>query len=49
MKLVQPLFANVVSKWQILDLYLINLNNQGQNTMAFSHKKPDNKGLKAYY
>ena len=33
----------------ILDLYPIDFNNQGQNTTAFSHKKPDKKSLKAYY
>ena len=31
-----------------LDLYPIDLNNQGQNTTAFSHKKSDKKSLKAY-
>ena len=49
MKLVQPHFCQgFVSKWQILNLYPIDLNNLGQNTMAFSHKEPDKKSLKVY-
>ena len=37
------------SKRQMLDLYPIDLNNQRQNTTAFSHTEPAKKSLKAYY
>ena len=40
--------ANYENLNVFLDLYPIDLNNQGQNTTAFSHKKPDKKSLKAY-
>ena len=36
-------------KRQILDLYLIDLNNRKQNTTAFSPREPDKKSLKAHY
>ena len=53
MKLVQPHFCQhfvaYTGKRQILDLYQIDLNNQGQNTTVFSHNKPDKKSLKAYH
>ena len=50
MKHMQSNFCQrFVSKWQILGLYPINLNNCGQNKMAFSHKEPDKGSLKAYY
>ena len=40
--------ANYENLNVFVDLYPIDLNNQGQNTTAFSHKKPDKKSLKAY-
>ena len=37
--------ANYENLNVFLDLYPIDLNNKGQNTTAFSHKKPDKKSL----
>ena len=37
--------ANYKNLNVFLDLYPIDMNNQGQNTTAFSHKKPDKKNL----
>ena len=52
-KLLQPLFCQILflygKLWKLknvfLDLYPIDLNNQRQNTTAFSRKKPDKKSL----